>query len=221
MKAFGSSRTFVPFTSLGVITRKRTVFMFIIPRLCYSFHSSKVHDPYLARQFSVSSLLPWIIGHFPSILLYRPNPLHSHATFLSWNWRQHFAPKRWCSLIPLIGVATHRDIMWKFVIDNTVNKIGNVHVNVTLRYVCVIIVFVESITYSKCVSVAFVVEHAVRMRRTCHLWPIWLYHILLHYMRIGKIFGVKLLGIKCVFWFPVQLLSETFLILRRISQISS
>jgi hypothetical protein len=122
------------------------------------------------------------------------------------------------SLIPLIGVRRQRDIMWKFVIANTVNKIG---VNLTLKCFCAIIVFVESITYSKCVSVAFVVEHAVRMRRICHLWRIRFYHILLHYLRKGKKFGVKLLDIKCVFWFPLQILSETFLILRRIRKISS
>ena len=59
-----------------------------------------------------------------------------------------------------MGVATHRDIMWKFVIVNTVNKTGNVRVNVTIGCVCITIVFVASIMYSKCVSVAFVVQHA-------------------------------------------------------------
>jgi hypothetical protein len=86
--------------------------------------------------------------------------------------------------------------MWKFVIVNTVNKIGNVRINVTLRCVCLIIVFVESITYSKCVTVAFVFEHAVHMRRICHLRPLLLYHILLHYLRKRKKFVVKLLDIR-------------------------
>jgi len=155
---------------------------------------------------------------FPTSFLYRPNPLRSHATFLFWNWTQNFVPKRWCSLIP--HIATRRDIMWKFVTVHTGNRIGNVSVNVALWCVCVIVVFVESITYSNCVSVAFVVEHAVRMRRICHLWPLWFYHILLHYLRKGKKFGVKLLNIIYVFWFPLQFLSETFLILRRIREIS-
>jgi hypothetical protein len=52
----------------------------------------------------------------------------------------------------------------------------------------------------------------------CHLWPVRLYHIFPHYLINGTIFGKKLLNIKCVFWFSVQLLSETFLILRRIQQ---
>ena len=36
-----------------------------------------------------------------------------------------------------------------------------------------------------------------------------------HYLINGAIFGKTLLNTKCVFWFSVQLLSETFLILRR------
>ena len=49
----------------------------------------------------------------------------------------------------------------------------------------------------------------------CHLWPAWLYHILPHYLTNGTIFENKLLNIKCVFWFFLQLLSGTFLIIRR------
>ena len=36
-----------------------------------------------------------------------------------------------------------------------------------------------------------------------------------HYLINGTIFDKKLLGIKCVFWFSLRLLSETFFILRR------
>ena len=50
----------------------------------------------------------------------------------------------------------------------------------------------------------------------CHLWPVRLYNIFPHYLINGTIFGKKLLNIKCVFWFSLQILSETFLILRRI-----
>ena len=49
----------------------------------------------------------------------------------------------------------------------------------------------------------------------CHLRPAPLYHIFPHYLINGTIFGKKLLNTKCVFWFSLQLLSETFLILRR------
>jgi hypothetical protein len=49
----------------------------------------------------------------------------------------------------------------------------------------------------------------------CHLWPAWLYNIFPHYLINGIIFKKKLLNTKCVFWFPLPVLSETFLILRR------
>ena len=48
----------------------------------------------------------------------------------------------------------------------------------------------------------------------CHLRPVWLYHIFPHYLINGKIF-LKLLNIKCVLWFSLQVLSVKFLILRR------
>jgi hypothetical protein len=47
-------------------------------------------------------------------------------------------------------------------------KTGDVCINVTLRLVLATIVVVEeaiSITYSECVSVTLVIQHAVRMRR--------------------------------------------------------
>jgi hypothetical protein len=37
---------------------------------------------------------------------------------------------------------------------------------------------------------------------------------LLHFLKSGKIFGNKLFNAKCMFWFSVLRLSETFLILR-------
>ena len=46
------------------------------------------------------------------------------------------------------------------------------------------------------------------------LRPLWLHHIFRHYLKNGTIFGKKLLNIKCAFWFSLQLLFETFLILR-------
>jgi hypothetical protein len=49
----------------------------------------------------------------------------------------------------------------------------------------------------------------------CNVSPIWLYNIFSHYLTNGTIFGKNVLNIKSVFWFSLQLLSETFLILRR------
>jgi hypothetical protein len=68
------------------------------------------------------------------------------------------------------------------------------------------------------VSVCLVIRHTTRMRRYCRLWLVWLYHIFPHYLIKGTIFGKTLLNLKCVFWFSLQLLSETFLILRRIQR---
>jgi len=49
----------------------------------------------------------------------------------------------------------------------------------------------------------------------CHLWAVPLYLIFPHHLIKGTVFGKTLLETKCVFWFYLQLLSETFLILRR------
>ena len=53
----------------------------------------------------------------------------------------------------------------------------------------------------------------------CHLWPVCCYSIFPYYIINGTIFGEKkLLKTKCVFWFSLQLLSETFLILKGIER---
>ena len=52
----------------------------------------------------------------------------------------------------------------------------------------------------------------------CHLWPVWSYHIFPHYLINCKIFemgGGGSLNTKSMLWFPLQLLCETFLNLRR------
>jgi len=46
----------------------------------------------------------------------------------------------------------------------------------------------------------------------CHLWSVWIYHILPHYLITDIIFGKKFLNTKCMFWFSLHL-SETCLIL--------
>ena len=48
----------------------------------------------------------------------------------------------------------------------------------------------------------------------CHLWPVWLCQIYPHYLINDMIFEKKLLNLKFVFWFSLQILSETFLIPR-------
>jgi hypothetical protein len=76
-----------------------------------------------------------------------------------------------------------------------------------------------SITYSECVYVALVIQHAKRMRRiklsavACLAVP-----FTFTYLINGKNFVKMFLSIKYLFWFPLQLLFEIFLILRRIQR---
>jgi len=49
----------------------------------------------------------------------------------------------------------------------------------------------------------------------CQLWPVRVYNIFPHYLINGTIVDNKLPNTKCVFWFSLRFLSETFLILRR------
>jgi len=73
-----------------------------------------------------------------------------------------------------------------------------------------------SITYSECVSVALVIQHAM------HMHPIILSSAACPVLQIsstlshkGHDFRKTLRDVNCAFWFSLQLLSETFLILRR------
>ena len=65
------------------------------------------------------------------------------------------------------------------------------------------------------VSVAFSYPACNAHTPYCHLWPALLYDIFPHNFINGTILEKKLPKTKCVFWFSLQLLSETFLILRR------
>jgi hypothetical protein len=56
----------------------------------------------------------------------------------------------------------------------------------------------------------------------CLLWSTPLYNIFPHYIIRGTNFeGEKMLNVKCVFWFSLQLSSEAFLNLRRIQRHNS
>ena len=74
-----------------------------------------------------------------------------------------------------------------------------------------------SITYSKWGLVALGIQNAMRMRHIviCGLPGSRLYHIFPHYLTNGTTFETKLLNTKCVFWFSLQISSESSLILRK------
>jgi hypothetical protein len=68
-------------------------------------------------------------------------------------------------------------------------------------------VFVCSVSYTVCKGHAPCVSH---------LWPIVLYRFFLHYFINITIYVDELLNIKYVFSFSLQIISEIFIILRRI-----
>ena len=99
------------------------------------------------------------------------------------------------------------------------SKTGNVFTyNVTLRHVPATIVAVEKqrllLILNACVcSLSYLACNA--HVPYCHPWPAPLYCIFPHCVISDTIIENKLLNIKCVFLFSLQLLSEAFIILRR------
>ena len=68
---------------------------------------------------------------------------------------------------------------------------------------------------SECVSVALPIQHGMRMSRIviCSLSGSTIFFHIISYT--AQFSGKNLLTVKCLFWFSLQLLSETFLIVRR------
>jgi hypothetical protein len=64
-------------------------------------------------------------------------------------------------------------------------------------------------------SVATIIQHAMLMHRIITICGVRLNHIFPQYLTNGTIFGKTLLKMKCVFRFPLQLLSKTYVIVRR------
>jgi len=87
------------------------------------------------------------------------------------------------------------------------------HMYVTLRRLGAAILVVERNKYYLFwVCICSLMQHSKRMR---HLWPVCLYQIF-HIVSQTTWFPKENLNTKCAFWFSLQRLSETFLILSRI-----
>jgi hypothetical protein len=73
-----------------------------------------------------------------------------------------------------------------------------------------------SITYSECVFVAFVIQHVNCVCLiTCLPWPVWLYLSSTLFHEQHDFRKKKIIVIKTLFLYPLHVLSETFLILKR------
>jgi hypothetical protein len=83
----------------------------------------------------------------------------------------------------------------------------------------IIVVEKQCVKYYSCMSVVLVFPHA---KRLCHIILLFVACLAPLYISTlshkGTIFGKKLLDIKCVFRVSLQLLSEPFLIRRRIQR---
>ena len=88
--------------------------------------------------------------------------------------------------------------------------------NVTVRGVCatVDVVGKQWVLHIACACVPLAIQHAARMRHTVICTTLQYFSTLSH-KRHDFRKKKKLSNTKCVFWFPLQILSETFLILRR------
>jgi hypothetical protein len=93
---------------------------------------------------------------------------------------------------------------------------------------------VVSITNCECIFLAFIVIFNLIMSKCyfffcqvsstqcacavliCHLWPASLCIIFPHYLVNGTVLEIKVLNIKYLFLFSLQILPETFIILRKI-----
>jgi hypothetical protein len=76
--------------------------------------------------------------------------------------------------------------------------------------VCVCVCVCSYLHYLACTPLIFYAA----LQASCHLWPVWLYHIFPHYLIHSMLFGKHLFNTECVFWFSLQILSKIFLILR-------
>jgi hypothetical protein len=93
-----------------------------------------------------------------------------------------------------------------------------VRISVILRRDLATIVAVDKqeVLHIVCVCVCRLVHPACNAHASyCHLWPASLYYIFPHSLKRQDFRQKKLPNTKCVLWFPLQIFSVKFLILRR------
>jgi len=77
-------------------------------------------------------------------------------------------------------------------------------------------------THSEYVFVDSVIHHAKHMCLSYYyLWLVWLYNIFPHYLVTAQFLGKKVLNIKCVFWFTLQIRLKHFSFQEEFSKVSS
>jgi hypothetical protein len=94
-------------------------------------------------------------------------------------------------------------------VENKINIINIINI-------CVSVWVPVRVGVCMCVRVCNLTYPACYLQAPMLYWPLWFHHIFRHYLTKSTIFGGgggKLLNIKCVFWFSIELL-----ILRRIQR---
>jgi hypothetical protein len=76
----------------------------------------------------------------------------------------------------------------------------------------------QALNIMNCLSYPPFRAHLLYAALHYHMWLVCLYHFFFSSHKRHDFRNKKVLNIKCLFWFSVQLLSETFLILRRIKR---
>ena len=157
------------------------------------------HPPYLAPRSWKCSVIP-VLTLWGSVACYRekqPNP----TSWYSRGWR---------------GGKKHSS---NHTVSAKKRQEGQSTYNITLRHVRATIVAVEKqrILHNLCVCFSLRYPTCNGYTPYCHLWYARVCNIFPHYLTKGTIFAKKkkLLNTKCVSRVSVQLLSETFIILRR------
>jgi hypothetical protein len=125
--------------------------------------------------------------------------------------------EHWTFRTLVLCFSAQKDIQAMYVWRNTGVRSRN-HIcsgkAANITYFCVCVCACVCVGICLCVC-RLTYATLTRLRRI--IWgPLCLHHIFVHYFINDMVVWKKLLNIKCVFWFSLQILFETFLILTRI-----